>query len=210
MLSNWVQNIMDDMLSRTEPYAVKLYGRDSAGQPAGEWTGVQCHTQQSLIYTVVHELGTSSSGAVSFEARYPDGFQELVSAEPRPQLHAGCSLGKGVLVLRGNHPCSKPLLAQSMPSKRDTVYVLGYRPGSTDISTDQGVVSGSDMEAFYITAPAAGGWPGGLVISQWGKLIGLVHGGAAGSHNDTTVRVVPSEAIDFISVESNLPGLPTS
>jgi hypothetical protein len=200
-LSSLLEDLDKDVLGRVEPHVVKLCGRDSANQPVGEFTGTMC-SSQPIIWTTGHALhfgqSASSSGATSFVARYFDGTEERVSVLVQPEP------GVDLLILQGTRTIAQDLHA-SIATRCDAVYVLGCRPGSTEVSVDRGMVSALELDAFYVTAHADAGWSGGPVVNKNGRLMGLVQGSVG-----TQIKylcIVPVALMHAFAVRHGQPGL---
>lgn len=202
-LCSWQEELDRDILARTEPYVVKLYGRDDADQPLGEFSGI-LHAPQPLIWTMGHALqfgkDANSSGVTSFVAVYQDGSQEHVSVEVPPVP------GFDLLLLRGSRASDKPLAA-AIAARCDIAYTLGCMPGSARVRIDRGVVAAAEPCAWYVAAHAGEGWSGGPVVNRNGRLLGLVQAGAG--RDIKYVRIVSSELMQAFAVMHARPGFAT-
>eukprot|EP00878_Enallax_costatus_P017666 GHUV01018560.1.p1 GENE.GHUV01018560.1~~GHUV01018560.1.p1 ORF type:complete len:176 (-),score=35.72 GHUV01018560.1:916-1443(-) len=110
------------ILADAEPYIVKLYGFDDAGQIIGEFTGTMYSTEP-LILTAGHAMnfgansdsskGVLSSGVKSFRAKYHDGYEEAVDVLVPPMQNFDLD----VMLLKG----SKVLSSKPLPVLEDVM-----------------------------------------------------------------------------------------
>ena len=110
--------------------------------------------------------------------------------------------------LEGVEPVPLPLGKEvRLPKLRETVYVLGFPVGGTDLSITEGVVSRIEVQSYShsharalaVTVDAAinSGNSGGPVLSQTtGGLVGVAFQGYAGSSVENQGHMVPAPVVD--------------
>jgi S1-C subfamily serine protease len=181
------------ILAKLQPYLVKVRGFDTDDKLVSEGSGF-LYGEHGYIMTAGHVLGAASR----YQGTFIDG-----STQPL-KVHAHSEDRFDVGILCG--PISGAILhARGRLRAGETAYVLGFGPGSTNVSFSKGVVSAGGISSVTIAVHADHCWSGGAIVDVYGKLAGMVQGYECA--HMTPVTVVDAFMLDVFATRHNAPGL---
>lgn len=181
-LAAMTQDLDKLVLSKAGAHLVKVQSVDDLGH-SFELTGFHFGTHD-LVITAGHasqvpqpDQPGQTRPAAQYKITSPEGKVEDATEVGRPNLNFDC------MVLQ--RASTGSVLYSAVASPGDTVYVLGFPPGSLKPAVSKGMVSTRAASTFQVLAHAAHGWSGGLVVNFRSEVVGMVKGGT----NEMVVRL---------------------
>lgn len=180
------------VLHRVAPHVMKLYVYDAAGAVLVEASAFT-YGEHPYVFTVGH---AQHAEATRYELVDSDLVHHHATMEVAPD-----PLLDGMLLKTESEGGT---FSASNVARGDTVYALGFPPGSEELAMSKGMVSSTAIGAWIVDAHADHGWSGGVVVNRLGQLVGMIQGGDGCAVR--RVRAISAEVLHNFALRHGKPG----